>query len=591
MTYAAPINDMRFALEACAGVWGVQAAGAFQDLEADLLAAILEGAGALAADTLAPLNAIGDREGVHLENGVVRAPPGFAQAYQAFVEGGWQGLAAEPEHGGQGLPRAVALAVHEMIHSANMAFGLCPMLTLGAIEALEAHGDDEQKALYLSKIVSGEWTGTMNLTEPQAGSDVGALTTKAVPNGDGSYAVTGQKIYITWGEHDMADNIVHLVLARLPDAPPGSRGVSLFLVPRNLLTPEGKAGVRNAVRCIGLERKMGIHASPTCTMSFEGATGWLVGEPNRGLAAMFTMMNSARLNVGLQGVAVGEAAYQKALSYARDRRQGKAEGDAQKGPSPILMHADVRRMLLGMKARVQAGRALCYATAVAADLALYGPEEGRAQAKAREDLLTPIAKAWCTDMGVEVASLGVQVHGGMGFVEDGGAAQFYRDARIAPIYEGTNGIQAIDLVGRKIAGDGGAAMRVVLAEARQAATAVKAKGRFALEQLGVRLQAAADALDQATDFILSAQEGDRRDALAGATPYLKLAGDVIGGLLLAQGLLRAAEVGVEALTITSQEALAGFYAETVLASAPAQLGAITVGADALYDEALGAFLG
>ena len=591
MTYAAPINDMRFALEACAGVWGVQAAGAFPDLEADLLAAILEGAGALAADTLAPLNAIGDREGVHLENGVVRAPPGFAQAYQAFVEGGWQGLAAEPEHGGQGLPKAVALAVHEMIHSANMAFGLCPMLTLGAIEALEAHGDDEQKALYLSKIVSGEWTGTMNLTEPQAGSDVGALTTKAVPNGDGSYAVTGQKIYITWGEHDMADNIVHLVLARLPDAPPGSRGVSLFLVPRNLLTPEGKAGVRNAVRCIGLERKMGIHASPTCTMSFEGATGWLVGEPNRGLAAMFTMMNSARLNVGLQGVAVGEAAYQKALSYARDRRQGKAEGDAQKGPSPILMHADVRRMLLGMKARVQAGRALCYATAVAADLALYGPEEGRAQAKAREDLLTPIAKAWCTDMGVEVASLGVQVHGGMGFVEDGGAAQFYRDARIAPIYEGTNGIQAIDLVGRKIAGDGGAAMRTVLAETRQAAAASKAKGRFALEQLGARLEAAADALEQATAFILEAQEGDRRDALAGATPYLKLAGDVIGGLLLAQGLLKAAEVGVDPVTITSQEALAGFYAETVLASAPAQLGAITVGADALYDEALGAFLG
>jgi alkylation response protein AidB-like acyl-CoA dehydrogenase len=591
MTYAAPIKDMRFALEACAGVWKVQGAGAFPDLEADLLAAILDGAGALAAETLAPLNAVGDREGVHLENGVVRAPPGFADAYQAFVEGGWQGLAADPLHGGQGLPRAVALAVHEMIHSANMAFGLCPMLTLGAIEALEEHGNDEQKALYLEKIVTGKWTGTMNLTEPQAGSDVGALTTKAVPHGDGSYAITGQKIYITWGEHDMADNIVHLVLARLPEAPAGSRGVSLFLVPRNLPTPEGKAGVRNAVRCIGLERKMGIHASPTCTMSFEGATGWLVGEPNRGLAAMFTMMNSARLNVGLQGVAVGEAAYQKALSYARDRRQGKAEGDAQKGPSPILMHADVRRMLLGMKARVQAGRALCYATAVAADLALYGPEQGRAAAKAREDLLTPIAKAWCTDMGVEVASLGVQVHGGMGFVEDGGAAQFYRDARIAPIYEGTNGIQAIDLVGRKIAGDGGAAMRAVLAEARDAAAAAKAKGRYAMEQLGARLAAAAGALEEATAFILSAQEGDRRDALAGATPYLKLAGDVIGGLLLTQGLLRAAGVGVDPVTITSQEALAGFYAETVLAAAPAQVASITVGAEALYDEALGALLG
>jgi alkylation response protein AidB-like acyl-CoA dehydrogenase len=591
MSYAAPINDMRFALEACAGLWGVQAAGAFSELESDVLAAVLEGAGALAADTLAPLNAVGDREGVRLENGVVRAPRGFAQAYQAFVDGGWQGLAADPAHGGQGLPRAVALAVHEMIHSANMAFGLCPMLTLGAIEALEAHGDAEQKALYLAKIISGAWTGTMNLTEPQAGSDVGALTTKAIPNGDGSYAITGQKIYITWGEHDMADNIVHLVLARLPDAPPGSRGVSLFLAPRNLPTTDGKAGVRNAIRCLGLERKMGIHGSPTCTMSFEAATGWLVGEPNRGLAAMFTMMNSARLNVGLQGVAVGEAAYQKALSYARDRRQGKALGDAQKGPSPILMHADVRRMLLGMKARVQAGRALCYATAVAADLAVYGPEEGRAQAKAREDLFTPIAKAWCTDMGVEVASLGVQVHGGMGFVEDGGAAQFYRDARIAPIYEGTNGIQAIDLVGRKVAGDGGVAMGAAIAEARAAAAAVMAKGRFALEQVGRRLDAAADALDQATAFILSAQQGDRRDALAGATPYLKLAGDVFGGLLLTQGLLKAHDMGVDPIMVTRQEALAGFYAETVLATAPAQLAAITVGADALYDEALDALLG
>ncbi len=589
MTYAAPIKDIRFALEACAGVWRVREA--FVDLDADLLAAILENAGLLAAETLAPLNAVGDREGVHLENGVVRSPPGFAAAYKAFVEGGWQGLAADPAHGGQGLPRAVAVAVHEMFHAANMAFGLCPMLTLGAIEALEAHGSDEQKALYLEKITTGEWTGTMNLTEPQAGSDVGALAAKAVPNGDGSYAVTGQKIYITWGEHDMADNIVHLVLARLPDAPLGSRGVSLFIVPKNLPTPEGKAGVRNALRCIGLERKMGIHASPTCTMSYEGATGWLLGEANKGLAAMFTMMNSARLNVGLQGVAVAEAAYQKALSYAKDRRQGKAEGDAQKGPSPIVMHADVRRMLLAMKARVQAGRAICYATAVAADLARIGPELGRADAKAREDLLTPIAKAWCTDMGVEVASLGVQVHGGMGFVEDGGAAQFYRDARIAPIYEGTNGIQAIDLIGRKVAGDNGAAMHALILEAKDAAAAVAATGRFALQQMGARLTAAAGALEDATAFILAAQAEDRRDALAGATPYLKLAGDVAGGMLLAQGLLAAARVGVDAVTITSQEALAGFYAETVLSAAPAQLAAITVGADALYDEALGELAG
>jgi alkylation response protein AidB-like acyl-CoA dehydrogenase len=586
MTYSAPVKDIRFALEAAAELWAVQRGGGFSDLDPELLQAILENAGALAGDTLAPLNASGDRQGVVLENGVVRSADGFAAAYRAFVEGGWQGLAAAPEHGGQGLPKAVALAVHEMIHSANMAFGLAPMLTLGAIEALEAHGSAEQKELYLGKLISGEWTGTMNLTEPQAGSDVGALTAKAIPNGDGSYAITGQKIYITWGEHDLADNIIHLVLARLPDAPEGSKGISLFLVPKNLLTETGKAGVRNQLRCIGLERKMGIHASPTCTMSYDGATGWLIGQPNKGLAAMFTMMNAARLNVGLQGVAVAEAAYQKALSYARDRRQGKADGGPDKGPAPILMHADVRRMLLGMKARIQAGRAICYATAVAADLAAHAPtQEQRDRAKAREDLLTPIAKAWCTDMGVEVASLGVQVHGGMGFVEDGGAAQFYRDARIAPIYEGTNGIQAIDLVGRKLMGDGGAAMRALVAEAHEAVTAARGLKRFVMERVADRLAAALAALEEATAFILDAAHEDKRDALAGATPYLKLAGDVVGGMLLAQGIARAEGKGDVAHT-QSQEALTGFYAETVLAAAPGLLANITVGAEALYNDTL-----
>ncbi|MFZ4122327.1 MAG: acyl-CoA dehydrogenase [Caulobacterales bacterium] len=585
MTYAAPIADMRFALEACADVWRVRAGGGFGDLDGDLLSAILEGAGALAGNTLAPINAVGDREGVALENGVVRSAPGFADAYQVFVDGGWQGLAAGTAHGGQGLPRAVALAVHEMVHAANMAFGLCPMLTLGAIEALEAHGTPAQQETYLPKLVTGEWTGTMNLTEPQAGSDVGALTAKAVPASDGSYRITGQKIYITWGEHDMADNVVHLVLARLPDAPAGSRGVSLFIVPKIL--PGTR--VRNALRCIGLERKMGIHASPTCTMQYDEATGWLIGEPNKGLACMFTMMNSARLNVGLQGVAVAEGAYQKALSYARDRRQGKADGDTGKGPSPILMHADVRRMLLGMKARIQAGRAICYATAVAADLAKFGPEDGRAVARAREDLLTPIAKAWCTDMGVEVASLGVQVHGGMGFVEDGGASQYYRDSRIAPIYEGTNGIQAIDLIGRKVAGDGGVAMRALIGEAREIAVAAQNGGRVTLEQMGKRLWQATQALDEATDYILQAQEADRRDALAGATPFLKLAGDVVGGMLLARGCLNPGNT--EPAVRQSQEALGGFFAETVLASAAAQLATIMVGAAALYDDALGELAG
>jgi alkylation response protein AidB-like acyl-CoA dehydrogenase len=592
MNYQAPIGDIRFALEAAVDLWSLRDAGAFPDLDKDLLGAILDGAAALSGDRLSPLNQSGDREGVHLENGVVRAASGFADAYAAFVEGGWQGLAADPEHGGQGLPVAVALAVHEMVHAANMAFGLCPMLTLGAIEALQAHGTPEQKSIYLEKLISGAWTGTMNLTEPQAGSDVGALTTRAMPVGDGTYLITGQKIYITWGEHDMAENIVHLVLARLPDAPAGSKGVSLFLAPKNLPTPDGKPGIRNGIKCIGLERKMGIHASPTCTIQFDDAIATLVGEENRGLACMFTMMNSARLNVGLQGVAVAEAAYQKALSYARDRRQGKADGDAGRGPSPILMHADVRRMLLSMKAKVQAGRAICYATAIAADLARSAQTaQERTHWKAREDLFTPIAKAWCTDMGVEVASLGVQVHGGMGFVEDGGAAQFYRDARIAPIYEGTNGIQAIDLIGRKLTADHGDTMFSVLSEAREVAALAKATGRFAMEKAGERLIIAVAALEEATRFILTAQSADKRDALAGATPFLKLAGDVIGGLLLLRGVLRSSEVGLDGPIAQSQEALAGFYAETVLAAAPSQLASIKVGADALYDPALAEFAG
>ncbi|MEJ0060580.1 MAG: acyl-CoA dehydrogenase [Terricaulis sp.] len=533
MSYRAPIADMRFALEAAADLWRVRESGRFADLDEDLLAAILDGAAALASETLAPLNRSGDRAGVTLKDGVVTAAPGFKQAYGEFAAAGWQGLAADPAYGGQGLPRTVALCVFEMIHAANMSFGLCPMLTLGAIEAIETHGAPDQKELYLAKLISGEWTGTMNLTEPQAGSDLGALTTKAAPQADGSYAITGQKIFITWGEHDLTDNIIHLVLARIEGAPAGSKGISLFIVPKF----RDADGSRNAVRCIGLEEKMGIHASPTCTMAYEGATGWLIGEENRGLAAMFTMMNAARINVGVQGVAIAEAAYQKALAYARERKQGGAL---------IIEHPDVRRMLMTMRAKIQAGRAICYATAVAADIG----------DKPREDVLTPIAKAWCTDMGVEAASLGVQVHGGMGYVEEGGAAQFYRDARIAPIYEGTNGIQALDLIGRKLQGDSGAAMRALIAEAR----GVDAP----------HLGAALDALAHATDFMLQAP---RADAQAGASAYLALAGDVIGGALIAQGLKRTPNA--------EQAALLKFYGETILSAAPARLASIKLGAEIL----------
>ncbi|HVY83500.1 MAG TPA: acyl-CoA dehydrogenase [Caulobacterales bacterium] len=544
MAYTAPIANIRFALEACADLWSLKQSGRYGELDEDLLSAILDNAGALASDTLAPLNQSGDRARVTLKDGVVTSAPGFRQAYKAFAEAGWLGLAADPDYGGQGLPRAIALAVFETVHAANMSFGLCPMLTLAAIEAIETHGAQDQKDLYLAKLISGEWTGTMNLTEPQAGSDLGALTTKAVRQADGSFAITGQKIFITWGEHDLTDNIIHMVLARIEGAPAGSKGISLFIVPQF----RDEDGSRNAVRCIGLEEKMGIHASPTCTMAYEGATGWLVGQENHGLAHMFTMMNAARLNVGLEGVAVAEAAYQKALAYARERKQG--------GGVLIIEHPDVRRMLMTMKAKIQIGRAICYATAVAADKG-----DG-----ARESLLTPIAKAWCTDMGVEVASLGVQIHGGMGFVEEGGAAQFYRDARIAPIYEGTNGIQAIDLVGRKVQSDQGAAMRALIKEAR------------ALAHDGSRLHVAVNALADATDYIVGAA---REDALAGAAAYLTLAGDVVGAALVAHGLKRQHD--------DEQAALLTFFAETALALAPARLAAITLGAGALKDKRLADF--
>ncbi len=422
---------------------------------------------------LAPLNPIGHKTGAKLTDAGVVAAPGLSDAYRQFVEGGWMGLAFPEAFGGQGLPKPLALAVFEMIHGANMAFGLCPLLSFGAIEALLAHGSEELQQTYLPKLISGEWTGAMNLTEPQAGSDVGALVTKAVPNGDGSYAITGQKIFITWGDHDMTPNIIQLVLARLPDAPAGSKGISLFVAPKFFVNADGSLGERNSFKCIGLEHKMGIHASPTCVMEYSGAKGWLVGEPNKGLAAMFTMMNSARLNVGLEGVAVGEAALQAGVAYAQDRKQGAAPGV--QGSAPIIHHPDVQRMLATMASGVQAARAICYACGAAADLAEHHPDEAVRKAnKAREDLLTPLAKAWSTDRSIEVTNLGVQIHGGMGFMSETAAAQYYLDARITPIYEGTNGIQAMDLVGRKLSGDGGAAMAAMLADVRATAREARA---------------------------------------------------------------------------------------------------------------------
>ncbi|HSR72351.1 MAG TPA: acyl-CoA dehydrogenase family protein, partial [Kiloniellales bacterium] len=450
--YRAPLTEMRFVLTELAGLSEIAALPGCGEATPDLAESVLEAAGRLAGEVLAPLNQSGDRIGCRLENGVVRTAPGFAEAYKAYVEGGWGALPFDPAFGGQGLPWLLATPVQEMWNAANVSFALNPILTQGAVELLQAYGSDAQQALYLPKLVAGTWTATMNLTEPQAGSDLGRLETRAVPDGT-HYLISGQKLFITWGEHDCAENIVHMVLARLPDAPAGTRGISLFLVPKILLEPDGSPGRRNDLRCVSLEHKLGIHAAPTCLMAFGdsgGAIGYLVGEPNRGLEAMFTMMNNARLAIGMQGLGLAERAYQAAVAYARDRIQGRpVEGG--EDAVPIIRHPDVRRMLMTMRARVEAMRALAYVAAAALDRAkrIEAPDE-RARWQARVDLLIPVVKAWLTDLGCEITSLGIQVHGGVGYIEETGVAQYLRDARIATIYEGTNGIQALDLLNRKL---------------------------------------------------------------------------------------------------------------------------------------------
>jgi len=583
--YTAPIADMRFALEEIAGIGEIARLPHCEQASPDLVDAVLEEAAKLAAGVLAPLNHIGDQQGSRLENGVVRTPEGFKEAYRQYVEGGWNALPFDPEHGGQGLPMVLATAVLEMWNAANMGFALCPLLNVGAVEALTAHGTDEQKRLYLPKLISGEWTGTMNLTEPQAGSDVGALRTRAVPDG-AHYRITGQKIFITYGEHDMAENIVHLVLARLPDAPPGTRGISLFLVPKFVVNGDGSVGARNDVRCVSLEHKLGIHASPTCVLAFGdngGAVGYLVGEENRGMECMFTMMNNARLNVGLQGVAIAERAYQHARDFARQRVQGRPVTAKAAGTYPIIHHPDVRRMLLLMRAQSEAMRALAYYTAGAIDRARHHPDaERRAQQQRRVDLLIPVVKAWCTDLGVEIASIGVQIHGGMGFIEETGAAQHLRDARIAPIYEGTNGIQANDLVGRKLLRDRGAAATELLADMRTIDRRLEAAPGEDIAGIRPALALAIDALGEATSWMVETGAADLPHALAGSASYLKLMGIVTGGALLAQGAL-AAEARVKTGTgdVAFNKAklmTARFFAEHVLATAPGLVPAITGGA-------------
>ena len=553
MTYNPPVRDMHFLLHDVLGF-------THDELDRETTEAVLEEAAKLASGVLAPLNEGGDRHGAKLENGNIRTAPGFKDAYKAYCEGGWNAVPFDPEYGGQGLPWALAFPVQEMWQGANMSFGLCPLLNQGAIKAITAHGSDEQKQYYLEKLISGEWTGTMNLTEPQAGSDLGLLRTKAEKQSNGTYKISGQKIFITYGEHDFTENIIHLVLARTPDAPEDVKGISLFIVPKIL-----DDGSRNEVRCIGIEHKLGIHASPTCTMEFSGATGYLIGAENEGLKCMFTMMNNARLSVGLQGVAIAEAAYQHAYAYAHDRVQGKSFSGGER--VTIAHHADVKRDLLTMKAMIEAGRALTYDAALALDASIAGDET----AAAKVEILTPIVKSWCTDMAVEVASIGIQIHGGMGFIEETGAAQYMRDARILPIYEGTNGIQAADLVFRKILRDGGSA----------AASYVRSLEEALPGGYKEQFTPAFEALREAIDQLAALGKANKLDeAAAAASPLLKGFGVIAGGVMLARGA-QAAKDHDDPGFKHEKEKLATFYASNILPHAKAYLMAAQAAQDVL----------
>lgn len=587
--YQAPLKDIRFTLNQICDLEGILNLPKFAENDGDTINAVLEEAGRLAAGVLAPLNRQGDTQGATLANGVVTTPDGFREAYAAYRDGGWNGIQFDPNYGGMGLPLVIGNACAELWNSANMGFSLCPMLTQGAIDAIGAHGSDELKETYLENLVTGHWTGTMNLTEPQAGSDVGALRTKAEPAGDGSWRIKGQKIFITYGEHDYAENIIHLVLARTPDSPEGTRGISLFVVPKFLVNADGGLGQRNDLRCINLEEKLGIHASPTAVMSFgdnEGAVGYMLGEENKGMRCMFTMMNTARLSVGIEGLAIAEGAYQHAVAYALERRQGKAIGATEPGPSAIVEHADVRRMLMTMKAQIDAMRALCYVNGQALDLARnHVDEEQRAWYGQLAELLTPLSKAWSTDLGCEVASLGVQIHGGMGFIEETGAAQYYRDARIAPIYEGTNGIQALDLVMRKLTMAGGDVVKRYLTEMRGLDHDL-AEGGADYVKTRANLAAALDSLEEASLWLLDAMASDPNAVAAGATPYLRMFGMTVGGHLIAKGALAAAaqadQPGADAPFLNGRIATARFFGEQILPQVPALLPSVTAGSGPLY---------
>jgi alkylation response protein AidB-like acyl-CoA dehydrogenase len=589
--YVPPLRDIRFVLEELVDVDGLSKLEAYGHADPETVFGVIEESGRFMADVVGPINRAGDAAGSTLDgDGKVTTPPGFREAYRQYVDAGWGAVPFPPEFGGGGFPWLVTVVLQEMMTSANMAFSLCPLLTQGAIEMLTQHGSPGQQATFLEKMVSGEWTGTMNLTEPQAGSDLGAVRAKAAPAEDGTWRITGQKIFITFGEHDLADNIIHLVLARVPGAPPGTKGISCFIVPKYLVNEDGSLGARNDLRCVSIEHKLGIHASPTCVMSYGdagGAIGYLIGEANQGMRYMFTMMNTARLSVGVQGLSTAERAYQDALRYAQERRQGRAVGAPAGESSPIVEHPDVRRMLLTMKAYIEAMRALLYTNAVSIDLARH--HHDRAEREARRELtelLTPISKAWCTDLGVELTSMGLQVHGGMGYVEETGVAQYLRDSRIAPIYEGTNGIQAIDLVARKVPMRDGGVVADLLAQMEALDGELAAAGP---ELAGPRsaLANGVSALREATDWIMSRGLAEPSDALAGAAPYLRLFGLVIGGWLLTRSALAASRQlrnasGSDAVFLQDKIGTARFYTEQLLPQVAGLLPAVTAGAGPLF---------
>ena len=562
MSYRAPISEYSFLFDNIVGFDAVAAQPQFGEASEDLVSAILSEAGKMCEEVLSPLQRAGDLTPATLENGVVRTSPGFPEGWKAIAEGGWVGISARAENGGMGLPMTITTAVNEMIASACLSLQLAPLMSQGQIEALEHHASDGIKALYLPKLISGEWTGTMNLTEPQAGSDVGALTSKAEPNGDGSYAISGQKIYISWGDHDVAENICHLVLARLPDAPSGTKGISLFLVPKRLPDADGNAGVANSLKVVSLEHKLGLHGSPTCVMQYDRATGWLVGAEQGGMAAMFTMMNNARLGVGGQGVGVAEGAYQHALAYAQDRKQGRTPLSAS---GAIIDHADGRRMLASMKADIFAARAIALMCAVAIDMETATDDPAWA---ARAALLTPIAKAFGTDAGNRIANTGVQIHGGMGFIEETGAAQFARDVRVTTIYEGTNGIQAMDLVSRKLM-DGGEAANALLDEIEEFAEAARAE----MPELAEPVWQATETLRETTDWLLS--QTDLNERFSGAVPYLGGFARVLGGYVHLKAAM--ADTG------STRKKLARFYIKRLLPEHTGLLAEAQVGAEDLYD--------